>query len=330
MKFWLAGALLAACLSAAARPAPAFDLQGHRGARGLLPENTLAGFEAALAIGVSTLELDVGLSRDGVLVVHHDRWLGAATARGPDGAFLSGREPLISALTLEELRRYDVGRLNPQSPYAANFATQRPADGARIPTLAEVLALADRSPHIRFNIETKLSPNAAADTADPETFAQALAAAVRAAGLAARVSVQSFDWRTLRAMARIAPEIARVCLTSQSPNFDTVGRGKPGLSPWTGLDVGQHGGSTPRLAAAAGCAVWSPAFRDLEPERLAEAHALGLKVIPWTVNEPADMARLIALGVDGLITDYPDRAREAMAAKGLSLPPQVGMPGRAP
>jgi glycerophosphoryl diester phosphodiesterase len=314
----------AACLCVAASAAFGFDLQGHRGARGLAPENTLAAFKTALAIGVTTLELDVGLTKDGVLVVHHDRWLGGTTARGPDGSFLSGRGPLIRALTLSELRGYDVGRLNPQAPYAASFPTQRPADGERVPTLAEVFALArNGGEHVRFNVETTLSPNAPADTVDPDTFARALARAVRESGLASRVAVQSFDWRTLSAMARIAPEISRVCLTSQGKNFDTVGHGKPGPSPWTGLDIAAHGNSTPRLVATAGCATWSPAFRDLDAERLAEAKALGLQVIPWTVNETADIERLMALGVDGLITDYPDRARAVMAAKGMALPPQV-------
>ncbi|HEX2216175.1 MAG TPA: glycerophosphodiester phosphodiesterase [Xanthobacteraceae bacterium] len=304
--------------------AQAFDLQGHRGARGLAPENTLAAFATALSIGVTTLELDVGLSKDGALVVYHDRWLNPDITRGPDGAHLTARGPLIRSLTVEELKGYDVGRLKADSRYAQTFAQQRAADGERIPTLAEVFELVRRSgaDRVRFNIETKLSPSAPDDTADPETFARALAEAVRASGLAARVSVQSFDWRTLKGMQRIAPELTRVCLTVQSSNFDTVQRDKPGASPFTaGLDVDDFGGSTPKLVHAAGCAVWSPSFRDLTAERLAEAKALGLKVIPWTVNEPADMERLTAMEVDGIITDYPDRLRKVMADRGMPLPP---------
>jgi glycerophosphoryl diester phosphodiesterase len=273
-----------------------------------------------------TLELDVGLAKDGVLVVYHDRWLNPAFTRGADGAYVSGRGPLIRSLTVEELKRYDVGRLDPNAPYAKGFPDQRPADGERIPTLTEVFALAAAAGagHVRFNIETKLSPNAPNDTADPDTFAAALAKALREAGLSARASVQSFDWRTLMTMQRIAPEIERVCLTAQMPNFDTIQRGKSGPSPFTAdLDVDDHDGSTPKLVAAAGCAVWSPSFRDISPEWLAEAKALNLKTIPWTVNAPADMERLIDMGVDGIITDYPDRLRAVMAAKGMPLPPPV-------
>ena len=138
---------------------------------------------------------------------------------------------------------------------------------------------------------------------------------------AARTTIQSFDWRALLEARRIAPEIATACLTIESNGMDTVGRAGARPSPWLGgLDLAAHGGSLPRLAKAPGCAVWSPFWRNLTAENVQEAHALGLKVIPWTVNNPADMGRLIDLGVDGLITDYPDRALPVLAAKGLKIP----------
>ena len=152
---------------------------------------------------------------------------------------------------------------------------------------------------------------------------------VRKAGLTARVSIQSFDWRTLMAMKRIAPEIARACLTIEALNFDTIKRGEAGSSPWTaGLDIDDFDGSVPRLVQAAGCQVWSPLHRNARPDDVAAAKALGLKVIPWTVNERADMERLMALGVDGIITDYPDRLRAVMAEKGMPLPPAIKMRSR--
>ena len=311
---------------AARLPAIAFDLQGHRGARGLAPENTIESFSTALAIGVTTLELDVGMTKDGVVVVHHDEWLNPDITRGADGAFLSQRGPPIYSLTLQELKRYDVGRLKPGSAYAASLPEQRPQDGARIPTLAEVFALARRADHIRFNIETKLTPTSGADVPEPELFAKAVAAAVREAGLAERVSIQSFDWRILRVLRRVEPDIMRVGLTSEQPDYDTIQRGKPGASPWTaGLDVDEFGGSVPRLVAAADCRVWSPAFADLTSERIAEASALGIRVIPWIVNEPDQMDRLVRMGVAGIITDYPDRLRRVLAANNVPLPPPVSI-----
>ena len=306
--------------------AHAFDLQGHRGARGLAPENTLAGFETALAIGVTTLELDLGVTKDGVVVVSHDSNLNPDHTRGPDGKFLDALGPAIRSLTLAELKRYDVGRLKPGTPYAKTFPQQRAVDGATIPTLAEVFDLVRRlnADHVRFNIETKVTPTSGADIADPETFAAAVAQVVRDAGFAARVTVQSFDWRTLLVMRRIAPEIERVCLTIDGGNPDTIQRGKPGASPWTsGLDVDDHGGSVPRLVAAAGCSVWSPHYRTFTTASFAEAKSLGLKLIPWTINQLPDMERHIALGVDGIITDYPDRLRAALIEKGMPVPPAV-------
>lgn len=304
----------------------AFDLQGHRGARGLAPENTIEGFRTALATGVTTLELDLAMTKDGVLVASHDSRLNPDHTRGPDGRFPEVQGPAIRSLTFAELQRYDVGRLKPGTDYAKRFPEQRGVDGARIPALAQVFDLVrgEDARDIRFNIETKLTPTSGEDTPDPHIFAQAIADVVRAEKLEQRVSVQSFDWRTLAAMKRIAPEIERVCLTVEADWEDNLARGKPGPSPWTaGFDIDDAGGSAPTLAAAAGCAVWSPYFRNVSAATIAEAKAAGVTVIPWTVNEPAEMERLIGMGVDGIITDYPDRLRAVMAARGMALPKPV-------
>src|SRR5882672_3050862 len=228
--------------------AQAFDLQGHRGARGLSPENTLEAFALALSIGVTTLELDLAMTKDDVLVIIHDRSLNPDHTRGPDGQFLIAQGPAIRSLTLAEVQRYDVGRLKPGSAYAASLPDQRPADGARIPALTELFDLVKRAgaEDVRFNIETKITPTSGAETPDPETFAAAVAKTVRDAGLAARVSLQSFDWLTLVAMRRIAPEIERVCLTAEALNFDTIRRGEGTPSPWTGFDIDGFAGSVPR------------------------------------------------------------------------------------
>jgi glycerophosphoryl diester phosphodiesterase len=268
------------------------------------------------------------MTSDGVLVVSHDSRLNPDHTRGADGTFLAAEGPAIRSLTLAQLQRYDVGRLKPGTAYAAAFPEQRGMDGVRIPTLMEVFDLARqaKADHVRFNIETKLTPTSGANTPDPETFAAAVVRAVREAELTARVSIQSFDWRTLAIMRRIAPEIERVCLSIDGGSGDTLQRGQPGASPWTaGLDIDDFGGSAPRLVAAAGCSVWSPNQRNLTAASLAEAQSLGLKVIPWTVNERPDMERLIQMGVAGIITDYPDRLRAVMAEREIPLPPAVPM-----
>lgn len=315
-------AAVALAVALAAPAAPGFDLQGHRGARGLRPENTLAAFSFALATGVTTLETDLAVTKDGVLVISHEPYLNPDLVRTPDGKWLDAKGPPIHSLTLAELERYDVGRTNPASAYARQFPEQRPEDGQRFPTLAQLFALAKAASRpVRFNLETKIAPDGSFATVEPKEFAALVVGAIRDAGLVGEAAIQSFDWRTLVEAKKLAPDIETVCLTMETPKDDTVRRPSGAPSPWlAGLDLRAAGGSLPKLVREAGCGTWSPLWRNVDAAALAESHALGLKVLPWTVNDPKEMARLIDLGVDGLITDYPDRARRVMADKGMPLP----------
>ena len=320
MKF--AARLLAALLGLASLSAPAFDLQGHRGARGLAPENTLAAFALALSIGVDTLETDIAITRDGVLVISHDPALNPDITRGPDGQFLAARGPLIWQTDFAELQRYDVGRLKPGSRYAGQFPDQQPADGARLPRLDDLFALVKKSGNskVRLSLETKLTPTAPADTQAPEAFARALVKAVRDAGMAQRTTIQSFDWRTLQVVQKEAPEIDTAYLTAQQRWLDNVLAGAAAASPWTaGFRYADHG-SVPKLIKAAGGRIWSCHHADLDAAKVREAHALGLQVLAWTVNEPTQIGAVMDLGVDGIITDRPDRVRVEMQRRGMPLP----------
>jgi len=262
------------------------DVQGHRGARGHLPENTLPAFQLALDMGVTTLELDTGVTKDGVVVVHHDRRLNPDVARGPDGKWVSAPGPTIYSLTYAELQNYDVGRIRPGSEYASRFPNQKPMDGTRIPRLADLFALAGKT-KVRFNIETKLLPTHAAETVGPEAFARALLAEIRKAGLERRATIQSFDFRTLKIVEREAPEIETVYLT-------------------------EAGDSVPQNIKAAGAKIWSPDFRALTKDTVEEAHRLGLRIVVWTVNDPGDIARMIDWRLDGIISDYPERVLQRL------------------
>jgi glycerophosphoryl diester phosphodiesterase len=301
----------------------AFDVQGHRGTRGNAPENTIPAFERALELGVTTLELDIGLTADGVVVVSHDPYLNPAITRDGAGQWLLGsRGPLIKSLTLAQLQTYELGRIDPESAYAKTFSTQQPRDGTRMPTLA---SLFDRvkalgANHVRFNIETKIDPNAPGDTVGPEVMTRALLKVIDDAGMTQRVTIQSFDWRTLQIVQGKAPAIPTVYLTIQTASSDNVRDGT-----WNaGFKLADHG-SVPKLVKAAGGAVWSPNGGALTEALVKEAQSLGLKVIPWTINVPADMERLIGWGVDGIITDYPDRLRAVMQARGITLPAPVAL-----
>ena len=296
----------------------AFDLQAHRGGRGLEPENTLPAFENALALGVDTLELDVGVTADGVVVISHDPALNPLIVRDAAGQWLAaGKGPLINSLTLGQLQTYQLGRIQPGTPYASTFAAQQARDGIRMPTLA---ALFERvkalgANEVRFNIETKIDPTRPDDTVSPETMTRALLQVVREAEMTARVTIQSFDWRTLQLVQELAPSIPTVYLTIQTANTDNVRDGA-----WTaGFKLADHG-NVPRLVKAAGGSVWSPNGGAVTEALVRQAQALGLKVVPWTINSPADFDRMLGWGVDGLITDYPDRLREALRQRGLALP----------
>ena len=308
----LAVSLFASAPTASAQAA-SFDLQAHRGGRGLTPESTLAGFRNAIALGVATLETDLAVTKDDVLVLSHEPHLNPDLVRGSDGKWLEGTGPTIHSLTLAELKTYDIGRLNPATKYGQQFPSQTPHDGERFPTLAELYAMA--GPGIRFNIETKIDPTRPDQTVDPQHFARLTVDAIRAAKMQRRTTIQSFDWRTLVEAKRLAPEIETVCLTIESRDMNPI---SPSPSPWlAGLDAKNTGSSIQQLARMAGCSAWSPFWRNVTAATVIEAHALGLKVIPWTVNDPAEMKRLIDLKVDGLITDYPDRGMAVLDEKGL-------------
>ncbi|RYF43342.1 MAG: glycerophosphodiester phosphodiesterase [Comamonadaceae bacterium] len=301
-----------------------FDLQGHRGARGLAPENTLPAFERALEIGVTTLELDVGVTADGVVVVTHDPYLNPLIVRDANGEWLAGnRGPLLKSLSFAQLQAYELGRIKPGTPYATQFITQQARDGTRMPTLA---ALFDRvkamgANAVRFNIETKLDPREPDNTVSPEAMTQALLKVIREASMTARVSIQSFDWRSLQLVQKLEPSIPTVYLSFQNANNNTIADGQ-----WTaGFKIADHA-SLPAMIKAAGGAVWAPNGGAVTPELVKQAQALGLKVIPWTINNPAEMEKLIGWGVDGIITDYPDRLRTVMQARNLPLPAPLSGP----
>ena len=306
-------------------PTQSLDLQGHRGARGLMPENTLPGFSKALAIGVNTLELDCVITRDDVVVVCHDRQLNPDLARR-NLEWVVAPGPVIRSLSYEELCEYEVGRIKPDTAYAERFPAQAPLDRVKIPRLSEVFALVKSlgADDVRFSIETKLHPLRPEQSPAPQAFAEMLLKEIDAAGMIDRTSVQSFDWRTLSVMQQLAPQIPTVYLSAQQSGEDTIGTASKTGSPWTNrIRYAEHG-SVPRMVQAAGGKIWSPHQADLNAENIAEAHALGLGVVVWTVNDAAGIENMIDLGVDGIISDYPNRLRKVAESKGLPLPRVYG------
>ena len=202
----------------------AFDIEAHRGGRALMPENTLVSFANALSMGVDTLELDIGVTADGALVVSHERGLNPDLARGPDGAWIAAPGIPFMRLPLAEIKKYDVGRIRPDSAYAKQFPDQHAVPGTPIPTLSEVFALVRKSgnAHVRFNIETKIDPNHPDESPDPQRFVTLLLDLAAAEKFEDRIMVQSFDWRTLQLVQQRAPASRRSISPCRRESADGV------------------------------------------------------------------------------------------------------------
>ncbi|MDO9380259.1 MAG: glycerophosphodiester phosphodiesterase family protein [Nocardioidaceae bacterium] len=309
------------------------DLQAHRGGLGLTVESTRASFSKALELGVTTLELDTQVTRDGEVVVTHDRQVNGAKCQ--DTAPVRTGDPrwpyvgdFVKDLTLAQVRTLECGSLR-----QPRWPDQELAPGSPMPTLAEVFALVrrHRADGVRLNIETKVEAGAPDETAPRGAFVRAVAREIRQARIGDQVTIQSFDWGSLRLMRRLEPDLPLVALD----NIDFLQVGRPGASPWLGgVDADDFGGDPVRIIDHLGFDAWSPVQGTPQDGTVADpgfttyptrasvrrAHRAGLDVVPWTVDDPATMQHLIDLGVDGMITDRPDLLRRVMAANDLRLP----------
>ncbi|WP_369807221.1 glycerophosphodiester phosphodiesterase [Mycobacterium sp. 1081908.1] len=307
--------ILAALLAppAAAQPS-AFDLQAHRGGRGETTEESLRAFAKSLELGVSTLELDIVLSKDHQPLVWHDPTIQADKCADTGPAFAGDPAypyvgKLVHELTLVQIRTLDCGKRLPDFPDAEAVR------GNKIATLPEVFALADSyRATVRYNVETKVEADRPGSSAEPQEFVDVILAVVRAAGKLDRVEIQSFDWRSLPMVHRVEPSIPLVALYDEQTWAPA--------SPWlNGIDAAVVG--DPAIGALmVGANAVSPQYQLITGKPYVDrAHSLGLKVIPWTVNEADAMTQQIEYGVDGIITDYPTVARGVMAQLGMTLPP---------
>jgi len=294
----------------AERGAQRLYVVGHRGATGLAPENTLSSFIRACDVGVHAIELDVHLTADGKIVVHHDYLLKPEITRTPKGEWLDEWSSYpIKDLTLAQLKRYDIGRLKPYTSYSNRYPVQRPMDGERIPTLREVASLLKNRNDKKTElwIEIKTSPEKPKVTQSPEVVADALIQVLQEEKVLERVKILSFDWRALVHIQKIAPDIPTVYLSHTGVRLDNIKPGQPGPAPWTaGIDVDEFEGSIPRAVKAAGGRYWAPNYKTITPTLVQEAHRLGMKVFVWTPDSQSDMVRLMDMGVDGIITNRPD------------------------
>ena len=268
------------------------DVHGHRGTRGTRPENTIAAFREALRVGVDVLEMDMNVTKDGVIVISHEKSIVPDICLGPEGKKLEKPVPIIS-LTLEELKQYDCGTIR-----NAKFSTQVPSPGEKIPTLAEVFELVKNSTEpaaakVGFNIETKIVPGEPEMSPEPEAFAKLVVDTVAKYGMTKRTIVQSFDWRTLKAVKKLEPGI-KISQLTEAVLVDLVA-----------------------VAKASQADIISPEFKWINKEVVDYLHANGIKVAPWTLNDKKDIDNAVNWGVDAIITDYPDELIKYLKEKEL-------------
>ena len=303
-----------------------FDLQSHRGGRGEWTEESAAAFRNSLALGVTTLELDVVVSEDDVPVVWHDPEIqddkctdtAPATEGDPEYPYVG---KLVKDLNFEQLQtlRCDL--------VLDGFPDAEPIEDNRLIQLSDVFEIASDAPNVHFNIETKIEAEDKERSREPEVFVDAVMSQIESSGVAERSMIQSFDWRSLPLVRERDANMPLVLLWDETTWHSGT--------PWSGpVDFDEVGGDPVAAARQLDVQVLSPSHAipygsnpddvDYQPtataEFIARAHEAGLRVVPWTINEESTMHEQIDAGVDGIITDYPTRLRAVMAERGMELP----------
>jgi glycerophosphoryl diester phosphodiesterase len=295
-----------------------FDIQGHRGARGLRPENTLSGFQFAIDLGITTLELDIAITKDRHVIVTHNPYISAHLCLNGDGSLIQKNPsdrysgPLIKDLTLKKIKEFDCGSMNPN---ASQFPEppRMNIPGEPMPTLNEVFTLIKETNSIvRLNIEMKIDPRYNVTIPEKE-FVEIVVKEIQNSGMKDRVNLQSFNWHSLEWAKRIDPSIQTAGLLG-SDSFRAINDSIP--SPWlNGIHYSYTDGTALGILmeAKSYIDIFSPSWKLVHPtdskflgSTVKEIQSAGFKVIPWTINKTQIMIELINEGVDGIITDYPD------------------------
>ncbi|MBO9400235.1 glycerophosphodiester phosphodiesterase family protein [Shimia sp. R9_3] len=284
-------------------------ISGHRGARGVLPENTMEGFAFCQQIGVASIEFDVVMTKDRVPVVVHNHTLDGALARGADGLWLPDPGPRVAEMTLAEVQGCNVGAANRDTEYGRRFSDQATLPSAKAPTLADVLAFAAKPENASLSLllEMKTDPDALDMAQEREEMVAAVAAEVRRAGVVERTVMHSFDWGILDVARAQAPEMPTSYLSYLPKGFPGENVDRTVMPRWKEIPP-----SLPKAVVEAGGQMWCPHFLDVTAELVEEAHGLGLVVGTWTVNEVADINRMIECGVDSIVSDYPGRVQDCL------------------
>ena len=308
-----------------------FDLEAHRGGRDVRPENTLYSYAYAIELGATSIECDMQLTKDGQIVMSHNPILNSDITRDENGNYIKNNKYDIRLMTVDELKNFDVGVMDPNCGeyYDLHGKTQFTYD-AKIPTLEELMQLIQSygDKNIVLNIETKSYPDPASagykNNADPKKFVEVFNNIVKKYNMEDRVVLQSFDWQTLIEMKKLNPNISTSALWQEQPSWgrdsESLRRYEKKKSPWLGgLDIKDYQGNPVKAAHAIGADIISPYYTEISKQDVDEAHSLGMKVVPWTVNNEKDMTMLLDMGVDGIISDKPWLLKQVLEKRNIKL-----------
>lgn len=308
-----------------------FDLEAHRGGRDVRPENTLYSYAYAIELGATSIECDMQLTKDGQIVMSHNPILNSDITRDENGNYIENNKYDIRLMTVDELKKFDVGVMDPNCGeyYDLHGKTQFTYD-AKIPTLEELMQLIQSygDKNIVLNIETKSYPDPASagykNNADPKKFVEVFNNIVKKYDMEDRVVLQSFDWQTLIEMKKLNPNISTSALWQEQPSWgrdsESLRRYEKKKSPWLGgLDIKDYQRNPVKAAHAIGADIISPYYTEISKQDVDEAHSLGMKVVPWTVNNEKDMNMLLDMGVDGIISDKPWLLKQVLEKRNIKL-----------
>ena len=308
-----------------------FDLEAHRGGRDVRPENTLYSYAYAIELGATSIECDMQLTKDGQIVMSHNPILNSDITRDENGNYIENNKYDIRLMTVDELKKFDVGVMDPNCGeyYDLHGKTQFTYD-AKIPTLEELMQLIQSygDKNIVLYIETKSYPDPASagykNNADPKKFVEVFNNIVKKYDMEDRVVLQSFDWQTLIEMKKLNPNISTSALWQEQPSWgrdsESLRRYEKKKSPWLGgLDIKDYQGNPVKAAHAIGADIISPYYTEISKQDVDEAHSLGMKVVPWTVNNEKDMNMLLDMGVDGIISDKPWLLKQVLEKRNIKL-----------
>ena len=281
-------------------------IYGHRGARGVLPENTLESFEYLFENNIRAYETDILISKDNIPVITHDFKLDPSYTKDVNGNWIEDENIKIIDLTYEEILKYDVGTLNKLSRYGRKFINQKSLDNQKIPKLSDLLKLSSDNDFddLLINLEIKSTPIEEGLTPSPEEMVKIVIDEVGRSNLSDKIIYSSFDWRVLREIKERDPKIPRAHLTSGAKGkiYDK--------SPWLDFTPLHSEVELPKLIKALGGSAWHPNYKDINREVIEISRNESLPVNVWTVNREQDMLRMIDYGVDGIMTDYPLKLKE--------------------